>query len=305
MLQYLCNNVTFLNSIITQKRIIAMTQDAVQFLTEHYNELTDSEKKLTDYIISNIDSAIFMTVKTLASSSGVSVATVVRLTQHLGFDGYKDFRLYLASHNSIKRDFILDFEDKATDAKSQINKVLTASIDSIQLTLDTIDYETLEKSANLISNASRILFFGLGTSYIVCCDAMLKFQRVGKTVFTACDLHSATVILSSFKKNDLVIGISHSGKNKDTCSIMKLAKQLKIKTIALTTFLNSPICKYSDYLLYTKTRESPLHKIAITSRISQFSVIDALFMTYLVSNYDDCMKNIDCIFNNLNDMGIV
>ena len=66
-----------------------------------------------------------------------------------------------------------------------------------------------------------------------------------------------------------------------------------ITTVAVTTFSNSNICKTADYTLLTQTRESPLHKIAITSRVSQFAMMDSLFMAYLTINYDKCINNLE------------
>ena len=51
--------------------------DAVEFLTGRYTELTDGEKQIVDYLINNLESALAMSVHTLAKESGVSVATIV------------------------------------------------------------------------------------------------------------------------------------------------------------------------------------------------------------------------------------
>ena len=73
-----------------------MTQDSIQFLMDHYGDLTKNEKLAVDYIITHFHQAIRMSVYELAQISGVSTATLVRLSQHMGFAGYKEFRLFLA-----------------------------------------------------------------------------------------------------------------------------------------------------------------------------------------------------------------
>ena len=69
-----------------------MKKDYIQFFAEKYSEMTESEKKLSDYIINNVDRVLTESVHTLAAEVNISVATVVRFAQHMGFDGYKEFR---------------------------------------------------------------------------------------------------------------------------------------------------------------------------------------------------------------------
>lgn len=274
------------------KGVKQMYEDAVQFLTNRYSGLTGSEKQLADYLIRNMNNILQMSVKELAEHSQVSVATVVRLAQHLGFDGYSSFRLHLAKIHSVQEDYVLDIQKKDTDIQKQIHKVLNANIDSIRLTIECLDLSLVEQAARRLCEAERVLFFGTGTSHIVCTDAAFKFQRINKISYSAEDLHTAAVYLSHFKENDVVVAISHSGRTNDTVKCLQLAQKKAIQTIAITTFQDSPIYEYAGLVLNTMTRESPMHKVAITSRTSQFAIIDAMFMAALMTDYD---KSIDAV----------
>lgn len=280
-------------------------EDAVQFLTSRYNELTDGEKQITDYLIQNLESALSMSVHTLAVKSGVSVATIIRYAQHMGFDGYKSFRLHLAQCRNGNEDFVLDFPNSPNSIEGQVNKVLRASMEALNLTLAEMDYSTLTSVAEAIRDSGQLLFFGTGTSYVVCNDAMLKYQRSGKQTFCACDAYSAALVLANFKSDDLLIVISHSGVNADSLRVLKAAKESGLRTAAITTFEKSPIAETADMVLYTKTRESPLHNVSITSRISQFAMMDALFMAYLTLNYSPCESHNEQLSIYLNAMGII
>lgn len=276
-----------------------MYKDSIQLITNHYGQLTKNEKIVADYIISYPESVIQMSVQELAQKSGVSSATPVRLAQHMGFDGYKEFRLYLAKHLPQQEDLISDMSQAPDSAAGVVEKVLLSEVDSIRLTLKELDYVQLTAAAERIKAADQLLFFGTGTSYLVCCDAMYKFQRAGKSVRCTSDIAEAAVLLTHLHKNDPVIGISHSGETRDTCNLLKLARELELPTIAATTYPGSTICQYADHLLPTQTRESALHKIAFTSRISQLAAMDALFMAYFTCDYEKCRQNIDGVSRNL------
>lgn len=270
-----------------------MKQTVIDFLTEKFNTFTSSEKKLCEFMLNNVDKVLSYSVHTLAKDAGVSVATVVRFAQRFGFDGYKEFRLNLATLSADKEDFVLDFEKRKDADFVQVNKVLTASKNTIDLTLNSIDYELLKKVSSKIYNADKVVFFGIGTSRLVCDDASNRFCRVGKNAVSVGDLHKASFILSNCTKDSLVLCVSHSGETKDSVDVIKLAKTLNLKTVAVTSFIDSKITEYADHVLLTQTRESPLHKIAITSRVSQFAMIDALFMSYFSAYYEECANNIN------------
>ncbi|MBO5454278.1 MAG: MurR/RpiR family transcriptional regulator [Clostridia bacterium] len=279
-----------------------MKKDIVQFMTEKYTAMTNSEKTLADYIINNFEHVLSISVQALAAELNISVATIVRFAQHLGFEGYKDFRLYLAQLGSEHEDFILDFHKNDNSPEAQISRMLSSCAECLNLTSQNIDYNTLSDIVQKIQKADKIAFFGVGTSFIVCQDASVKFKRIGISTECACESTSAALTLLNMKKGDVVFGVSHSGNNETVESILKTAQKAGITTVAVTTFSNSNICKFADYILLTQTRESPLHKIAITSRVSQFAMMDSLFMAYLTVNYDKCIGNVEKTYEITNDL---
>lgn len=276
-----------------------MNKDAITFILDHYAGMTDNEKRIADHLLLHFEDSLKMSIHTLADQSGTSAAAVVRFAKALGFEGYKELRLFLAKHRPIHEDFVLDLRCSRVGAREQVEKVIHAGMEASRLTFEQFDFQVLEACAHRIKEAKRLLLFGTGTSLIVCEDSAVKFRRLGKHAESVGDVHYAVIQLSMMDEQDLVIGFSHSGENRDTCKILSLAHDMGIRTLAVTTFPGSPICRFADDILYTQTRESPLHKLAITSRASQFAVADALLMTYLVTDYDNCMAHIDRLSDNL------
>ena len=275
-----------------------MNSDSVQIITKNYGKLTKNEKTVADYIFTHFDDAIGMSVHELAQSCSVSSATPVRLAQHLGFDGYREFRLYLVAHRPEHEDIILDIKETKGLFRESVEKLLNSEIDSIRLTMKEFDYTVGCDIAEKIKNANRILFFGLGSSYLVCQDCANKFQRVGKTVHHSNDITMSAVMLSAFGPSDIVFGISHSGETPDTAKILSLASKLGIFCVAVTTFADSTVCENADKIIYTQTRESPLHRISLSSRIGQLASMDSLFMTYFSLDYENCIRYIEAAVEN-------
>lgn len=279
-----------------------MSQDAIAYITDKYIKLTNVERKIADYVILHYDESLSLSVQALAEKAEVSAATVIRFAQQMGFEGYKELRLFLATNRPEHEDVIVDLKKERGTVETQVSKVINANIEAMRLTGDNLDYDILEKIALKIKDARQIILFGTGTSYIVCTDSALKFQRLGKIASAYCDLHSATVAIANMAENDVLIAVSHSGQNKDTCKAVEIAKNSGIKTLAVTTFSESKISTIADYVLLTKTRESPLHKIAISSRISQFAVMDSLLMACMVTDYSDSISHIDLLSKKIKEI---
>ena len=68
----------------------------LESIDEFYEQLFSAERKVADCIRKNPDQAIMMNVSELASASGASEATVVRMCKHIGYQGYYQMRLVLA-----------------------------------------------------------------------------------------------------------------------------------------------------------------------------------------------------------------
>lgn len=275
-----------------------MQMDVAQIITKTYPTLTDGGKKIADFLLASPQEILSLTVNTLAQKAGVSIATVSRFAQNLGFENFKQFQIAIATQTREQNDYILNINSDDNDPFMQIEKVANAESETIALSLQNLNKSTLQSCATLLHKASRILLFGLGSSYFVCEDAALKFKRLQKLALPSNNTHDAAVTLSCLTENDLVIGISHSGETADTCKILKLAKKRKVPTIAVTTFPSAPIHEYADYSLFTVTKEIPNHRIAFTSRISQLFILDALFLATLYQEKENNLDKIEqALFN--------
>ena len=100
------------------------------------------------------------------------------------------------------------------------------------------------------------------------------------------------ITASHLTEEDVVISISHSGSSKDIVDALKIAKQSGATSISITNTGKSPIQKYSDILLYTSSEETKHNILALSSRIAQLSIINALYF-YIV--YHRSEKALDAI----------
>ena len=258
-----------------------------------YNEMGSAEKRIADYILENTQDIISYSISELSSLCNCGDATVVRFSRRLGFDGFQALKIGIAQELTTTSSLNSEIskEDSCFDIfKKRINSITI----SLQNTESVLDKDELEKAANLIINAKRIVIFGLGNSAAVANDAAHKFLRLGLNAQACCDNHLQAIIASHLDRQSVAIGISHSGSSTDIVDALRLSKIGGASTICVTNYGNSPIVKSADVVLHTKSDETKHSILAMSSRIAQLSIFDAIY-TYIVVNYD--RKSIQAIYN--------
>jgi RpiR family carbohydrate utilization transcriptional regulator len=258
-----------------------------------YDTLTDAEQRVADFIEQQPEQAIHLSVKRLAERIGTSEATIIRCCQSLGYAGLRDLKLALASETATPfqavHEDILPGDDMPTIAR----KVLQADIQAIADTLAVLDYGALELAVQALVAASRIEFFGVGSSTPVVMDAFYRFLRIGLPTATLADPHMQVVSAAQLPEGAVAFAVSHTGRSIQTRSALRAARSAGATCILLTSHANTPVSKYADIqLVTTSERESVRHPESVARRIAQLSVIDALCVAVSLRRTDRAIKGI-------------
>lgn len=258
-----------------------------------YNQLGPGEKKIADYILKHPHDILGTSISDLANNCGCGDATVVRFSRRLGFEGYQGLKIGIASQIGDTSGIALEItkDDSCFNIfQKRINDISVA----LQNTEAVLDKAELQKAAEVVMKAGRIIIFGLGNSAAVARDAAHKFLRLGLNSQSCSDNHLQAIIASHLSPRDVAIGISHSGSSKDIIDALRLAKMSGATTICITNHGNPPILKESDIKLFTKAEETQRSILAMSSRIAQLAIFDTIY-TYIVVNADKAA--IEAIYN--------
>jgi len=262
-----------------------------------YDSLSNAEKKVADYFLSNVGNVFNLPIAVLAQEAGVSKVAWVRFCKDIGFDGLKDLKKALFSQMREKTNeaAVVPFADirDVVNAKSLIEGIKQNSIQAIRDTAEMLDPNSLEKAANMIQNAKTVRIFGLGASGLVGEDLHSKLMRINKNSYFSTDHHTQLTYAANMTPQDVAVLISMSGKTKEILEVLTLAKQYKVPTIALTKYSKTPLAMNSDTVLYISAPEISMRSGAMSSRLAQLMVIDALFTATAHMDYDAIAVNLE------------
>jgi RpiR family transcriptional regulator, carbohydrate utilization regulator len=258
-----------------------------------YDSLRTSEKKVADYIEKNTNEIIHLSISALSEKCQVSETSVIRLCKAMGYVGYQDFKINLAKNMIEPVKYIHEELEDLDDVSKIVHKVMVANMKAIEDTLKIIDNLEIEKAINALLKAKRINFIGLGGSGAVAIDAQHKFFRTGIPCFAYTDSHMQIMSSSMLEKNDVVIGISHSGSTKDIVDALHVASKAGATTICITSSGKSPVTNAADIKLIVYAKELAYRTEPMASRIAQLSIIDILSVGVALRRKNIVVDNID------------
>jgi DNA-binding MurR/RpiR family transcriptional regulator len=243
----------------------------------HFQDLTEVEKRIANFIMEEPEKALYMTVNELANASKVSDASVIRFARELGFDSFQQLKIALAkereSINISDEDIAISKNDST---KEIVEKTKISCIKAIEDTNSIVDIKKLESAAHAIFGAKRVEAYGVGTSATVAMVIQYKLIRLGISCKAYDDPHIQAMSASTMNFGDVVIGVSHTGSTKDTVDSVKIAKEHGAFVISITDHPKSPIAKYSDIILETFSRETPVKSGAGRSIVAQIFLIETI-----------------------------
>lgn len=266
-----------------------------------YHTLRSSEKKVADYVLATGYGIQPLSLAKLASNVGVSEPTVMRFVKSIGCSGYSDFKLKVArdwGRSAGSQDgnpkMLLDIHMDAGDKLEDIPKKMVALTGrALEDTLKLVDIADFSKAVTMIAGANVIDVYGDGNSRSIAIDFVNKLLRIGLYTRSYSDTYLQRLSANQLSKQDVAIGISHSGSTRDTVDALRIAKESGAKTIVLTNYRASIITEYADVVFYTGDVESTLYSENMFSRITQLLIVDMIYMGLLLYDNGKFTKNLE------------
>lgn len=248
------------------------TLDKIQ---SHLELLSKSERKVAEVILASPQTAIHSSIATLARMADVSEPTVNRFCRRLDTKGFPDFKLHLAQSLANGTPYVnrnVEEDDSVDSYTSKIFESVMASLDTVKANLDIA---AINRAVDLLTQAKKISFFGLGASAAVAHDAMNKFFRFNIPVVYFDDILMQRMSCMNSGEGDVVVLISHTGRTKNLVEMAHLARENDATVLAITS-RDTPLAQAATLALLLDVPEDTDVYMPMVSRIAQLTLIDVL-----------------------------
>lgn len=264
-----------------------------QLITEHFADLTKSEKRIANFLRKNQEEAAFLSAAEVAERIDLSEATLVRFARALGFSSYPAMRAVLqdnfrqrVSHSSRLRGRLNDLRESG----DIFERLTVTEIDYLTQALESINRAEMKKAVELFRSHQRIFVFGLGPSISLVNLMELRLRRFGREVIPLTT--SGREILESLmllSPDDLLFVICFFDQNPTLKLVLDYGRQVGATIVMLTDTLDTILGDRVDVVLAAK--RGPIGEFH--SLVVPMTVINALLLSLASEEQEKIMGWLD------------
>lgn len=248
-------------------------------------EFPSQQRHLCQFILDNFRQVAFMNVEVLANSSGVSPATVVRTTAHIGYSSFHDFlddikNVLIPARTSlwwqVEESWKGSTELEDISDRSVLTQTTLANVESLHQSLTPLLLESFERAADILKSTRSLSILGLRSSHGAALYAHSLFRQFLSHVylpshFGSDDMYAHLVDLS---KDDAVLALSLGGPHyaSRTVEAIEYVSSLGVPVILIATDLACPAANSATVVLPV-TPSSGHYSV-----VSVMNVLDALIV---------------------------
>ncbi|MCU0560332.1 MAG: MurR/RpiR family transcriptional regulator [Desulfobacterales bacterium] len=261
-----------------------------QLIANRNGTLTPSQRKLLDYILTHDEEAVFLNVHELSRRVRVSVATVVRLSKALGFKGFPEFQQELRRLFKEKLTTISRLEKarpgEAGDGRI-LRNVMRRDIENITETLNQVPTDDFRKFVDALNSAERIVIIGLRSTHCLAVFMGVALGFLQREVWIVRPgIGDMWDRMFRLKAGDVVVGISFPRYTRETVRALAYARGRRIRTLAITDSLISPLAQHADVVLTARCKMDSF----VESFTAPLSLINAIVTAAGLSRKDATLK---------------
>lgn len=268
----------------------------------HFSELSTQYQQSVRYLMDHPQEVPISSMRTIAGRAKVQPATLVRLAQHLGFDGWQSLRALFVD------DFRGAHQPYASRAETVVRKrgssrLLDDMLQAQHQNLEALRVEALEglaKAAEMLGGAQNVHVAGFRACFPVAFSFHYLYRLFRKSVhLVRGDAGALEMELRAFDRQDAVLAISFAPYSQEVLRVVEAARAVGCRVVALTDSSVSPLALQADCTVLFSV-DSPSFFPSITAGVA---AVEALVEQLLAREGKGAVKALEAAEGQLHSMG--
>ncbi|MDQ0613211.1 DNA-binding MurR/RpiR family transcriptional regulator [Microbacterium sp. W4I4] len=254
--------------------------------------------KIADVVTVHPAAPVELTITELADRAGTSPATVTRFCRAIGFDGYTQFRVGVASEigrGDANESWHADIGEEfgSTDGPGKVLQTLVAlHVDSLESTAARLDMDGVMQVANAVAASRHVDIYGVGGSGIIAREFQGRLYRIGVNAHAWSDVHEGLTSAVMQDARSVAVGISSTGRTDETVQMLSQAGAAGAFTVAITHDADSWLAGIADVSLATAEPSRYLRPDDLSVKHSQLLVLDLLYLLVAQQMFADASTHL-------------
>lgn len=216
-----------------------------------YGQFSPGYRRIADYLLNHYQDAAFMTAAEIARIVDVDTALVVRFAQRLGYPGFPE--LINEVQEEVKRDLRAVYEPPEGDnSPAQIyRRNLMQDRNNLDYSLLHFEAETVECVVKVLKEAKRIFVAGEGSLTYLSEAFAARLVSLGYAAHPVSQELAGQASMSvTLSPEDAVLCIGMTAMTPGVAVMLRVAKDLGAKTVAIAGSATNSIASVAQYVLY-------------------------------------------------------
>jgi DNA-binding MurR/RpiR family transcriptional regulator len=232
----------------------AGTGDVIEELRRRYDRLTESQRRIAEYIVEHSQAVAFATVDQMAAELDVNPSTIVRFTYRLGLNGFPDLqermRQLVRGQLSRTGDPVGEGQVASHLEGTTFGASLSSDWQNLHRTIAGLNADTFARAISILTRAHRIYVAAGFSTFPVAHYFALVLDRLRSDIsLLASNDAFATPRFVEIASDDCVLAFTFPRYAAATHRIVMWAKEHKAKVIAVTDTPISAVGQVADIVL--------------------------------------------------------
>ncbi|MFV2051789.1 MurR/RpiR family transcriptional regulator [Aliiroseovarius sp. YM-037] len=270
------------------------TQTVRDLIRDHYDTLTQTERKLANALLENYPAAGLASITIVAENSGVSTPTVARMVQKLGFKGFPQFHQTLREELEAKISGpVQKREVWAAEAPEShmLNRFADAVMQNIRQSLSHVDTDKFDRAVERLADKDTHLFVVGGRVTRALAEYASTHLQAVRPHVTHMTSSAATWphYVLDMTEGDVLLMFDIRRYENNLQRLAELAVERGVQVILITDPWTSPVAKIADPV-FNCWGEIPS---AWDSNISTLMLLEALIAAVQEKSWPDTKERFE------------
>lgn len=218
-------------------------------LQTRINQLSSGRRETMRQVLENPREFVLLSVRAAAARLHIDPATLVRIVQRLGFDGYRGFQKYLhdlSIANATSLDGMQNHGRQASGQSDPLRITMEQDVKNLNEFYNGIDPARFHALARRIHSARRVLIIGGDLAENLVHFFEHHLTLIGLPVLAATTVGRTLHVSRTFGKGDVVIAISFRKGLRQTIEGLQRARANGAYCVGITGTYVSSIARFTD-----------------------------------------------------------
>ena len=262
-----------------------MEKNPFQIIAANYSGFSKVFRRIADSVLEHPDQVLASNIHQLGRELEIAESSIVRFCKALGYSGFSELKLMLAKYGRQSSKIIFEnLKDGSPEAVSR--EIFSLSIETLQIAAEQLDFSAIQKAADMLNRAGRIVICGVGASASVAESFAAHLLRIGIAAEASTDGELMQMTARGGDARTLFVAITKSGRNLPLVRAFELAKARGAMTVCLTGFEQTPIERFCDVRIVHYCPST----ILMSSRIVQSTIIDCLCINAVIQRKEEAER---------------